>query len=382
MTDPASGRNSMKTATLAAALALLAATAPARADLLKVETFSLYSDFRLRAETDWDSRDAAGVERIDRTRMRVRMRIGFLFDPTENWRVEARLRGGQEGSQQSPHITILDFDDNDTGDASFNFDRWYVRGKRGGFEAWAGRNDLPFWKQDELMFDDDVTMPGVTVRWEKGKLALAGGYYSPPVGMTLFTGNMAAGQVAWQPELGGVRLAFAGGAYLFDANPTDMDNGGLLQGNGMRDYSILAASVQARWSPGGRPLVFGADAMHNTEDYSPTDPDPVTAANFDETDGYVLLGTYGGLSKHNDWLVGYYYARIETFAVNNSYSQDDWVRWGSATQTRASDMQGHEVRFGWAFDPKMNLMARLYIAEAITTVEDGKRFRVDFNYKF
>jgi hypothetical protein len=45
-------------------------------------------------------------------------------------------------------------------------------------------------------------------------------------------------------------------------------------------------------------------------------------------------------------------------------------------------MEGHELRFGWAFDPKMNLMARLYIADAITTVEDGNRFRIDFNYRF
>ena len=109
---------------------------------------------------------------------------------------------------------------------------------------------------------------------------------------------------------------------------------------------------------------------------------PVTAANFDQTDGYVLLGTYGSLDKKNAWLVGYYYARIETFAVNNSYAQDDWVRWGSASQTRSSDLRGHEFRFGWAFDEKMNLLTRVYIVDALTSVEDGSRARVDFNYRF
>jgi hypothetical protein len=132
----------------------------------------------------------------------------------------------------------------------------------------------------------------------------------------------------------------------------------------------------------GRPLVLGADATHNTEHYRDDDPDPVTAANADETDGYVLLATYGALNEANSWLVGYYYARLETLAVHNSYSQDDWVRWGSATQTRGSNMKGHEFRFGWAFDPAMNLVARLYVVDAITTVEDGSRFRVDFNYRF
>jgi hypothetical protein len=372
---------------LVAAVIGVSAVAPANAQLFKNETFSLYGDVRLRAETDWDSQTAGGVAREDRTRMRVRLRVGFLFDPNEHWRVEARVRGGQEGSQQSPHITILDFDDNDTGDTAFNFDRWYVRGKAGGFEAWAGRNDLPFWKQDELLFDDDVTMPGVALRWDakagSGKLSLAGGYFSPPVGMTFTSGNLAAGQIAYLPEAGGVKLAFAAGAYLFDADPLDPDNLGLLDTNAFRDYSIVAASLQVRFSAGDRPLVFGADGMQNTEDYDPNDlVDTFAAANHDQTDGYVLLLTYGGLGESHDWLLGYYYAHIETLAVNNSYAQDDWVRWGSATQTRSSNMEGHELRFGWAFDPKMNLMARLYIADAITTVEDGNRFRIDFNYRF
>lgn len=215
-----------------------------------------------------------------------------------------------------------------------------------------------------------------------GTLSLAGGYFSSPVGMTRSTGNVAGAQVAYQPELGEVHWAFACGNYWFDADPADPDSAGLLQGNGSRDYSLLAASVQARFTVSECPLVLGADLLHNGEDYAPSAADPVTAANFDQTDGYVLLGTYGALEKARDWLIGYYFAHIETFAVHNSYAQDDWVRWGSATQTRSSDMKGHELRLGWAFDARMNLLARFYLAEALTTVEDGKRFRADFNYRF
>lgn len=376
----------MRRRVMVAAATLLLMVAPSQADIFTVDRFSLYGDFRLRAETDWDSQDSSGTAREDRTRMRVRLRTGFTFDPSEHVRLEARVRGGQEGSQQSPHITILDFQDNDTGDTAFEFDRWYLRGKFAGLETWAGRNNLPFWQQDEMLFDDDVTMAGVAVRWRngagKGRLALAGGYFTPAVGMTLASGNLAAGQIAWQPEAGRVHLAFAGGAYIFDGNPDDPDIGTLLQGNGSRDYSIISGSAQVRFPAGGRPLVIGADVMMNTRDYDPNDPDPVTAANADETDGYVLLASWGGLGASRDWLVGYYFARIETLAVNNSYSQDDWVRWGSATQTRGSDMKGHEFRFGWAFDSKMNLVARIYLVEAITSDEDGRRFRIDFNYRF
>jgi hypothetical protein len=378
--------NPMGKQALVVAVAVFLSMAPARADVFTAGSFSAYGDFRLRAETDWDSEDASGVMREDRTRLRVRLRAGFRFDPTESVQLGARLRGGQEGSQQSPHITIIDFQDNDTGDTSFDFDRWYVLGKVHGLEVWAGRNDLPFWKQDELLFDDDVTMPGIAFRWVSdlgpGKFSLAGGYFTPPVGMTRYSGALTGAQASYEPKLGRVQLALAGGVYLFDGNPDDPDVGALLQGNGSRDYSILAASFQARRSVGDRPLKLGVDLLRNTQNYDPNDSDPITAANFDEKDGYVLMGEYGLLKEHNDWLVGYYYAHIETFAVNSSFGQDDWVRWGNATQTRASNMKGHEFRFGWAINARMNMVVRLYLADAITTVEDGKRFRIDFNYKF
>lgn len=370
----------------ALAAAALAWATPASADLFKVDRFSAYADFRFRAEADWDSQDGSGVDRADRTRLRVRARVGFRFDPSEAWRFEVRGRTGAEASQQSPHITIIDLDDNDTGDASFDLDRWYVRGRHKGLSAWAGRNSLPFWKQNEMLFDDDATMAGAAVVWEGqvggGGLTLSGGYFSPPVGMRAASGTMGAAQVAYQPKVGGAQLAFALGTYQFDANPEDPDAGLLQQGNGSRDYSIVAASAQARWTVGNRPLAVGADILHNAEDYSRVDPSPVTAANFDQTDGYVLQATYGGLGDRGHWLAGYTYARLETFAVNNSYAQDDWVRWGSADQTRASNMKGHELRGGWAFSPRLHALARLYLAEAVVGVEDGKRFRLDVNWSF
>ncbi|HXE80286.1 MAG TPA: putative porin [Vicinamibacterales bacterium] len=375
--------------TRAAAWALvgvLAAAAPAAAEIFKVDKFSASGDFRFRGETDWDSQDGNGAAREDRTRLRVRLRIGFRYDPSEHWTLEARIRSGAEGSQQSPHITILDFDDNDTGDASFDLDKWSLRGQRNGFHAWAGRNSLPFWKQNELLFDDDATMPGIAGGWQgkagPGALALTAGCFATPVGMRRTSGTMFGAQAAWQPELGGIRWTFALGTYQFDADADDPDAALLQQGNGSRDYRIIGASAQGRVNVDERPLAIGFDLLHNAEDYSALDPNPVTALNADQTDGYVVQVNYGGLSAADQWLAGYTYAHIETFAVHNSYAQDDWVRWGSDTQTRASNMKGHELRFGWAFESTLHVLARLYLAEAITNVEDGKRFRVDFNWSF
>ena len=294
------------------------------------------------------------------------------------------MRSGPEEGQQSPHITLFDFNDNDTGDAGFNFDRWYLRGKGGGFEALAGRYDLPFWKQDNLLFDDDVTMIGITGVWKKdagsGPVTIAGSF-SPPAGMRLTVGSAAAAQAVWQPVWADVHWTFAAGIYDFDGDADDVDAALLLDGNGTRDYRIVQGSLQARFTAWERPLILGGDVMHNFEDYADDDTDPFTAANFDQADGYVLLATWGTLDERG-WLFGWIHARIQTLAIHNSYAQDDWVRWGNSTQTRASNMEGNELRVGWAWDAKINLLARLYVAEAITTVEDGSRFRVDFNYAF
>ncbi len=366
--------------------AALIAASSVRADLVKTDRFRAYADFRLRLESDFDSRTAAGSEREDRTRMRVRARLGARFEPDEHWRFEVRLRSGQEASQQSPHITIVDFDDNDTGDASFDLDRWFLRGATGNLWASAGRDRAPIWKQNEELFDDDATFAGIALGGAHsigaGKLSWSGGYYSSPVGMRAFSGNLGLMQLVFRTEPRDLSWTLALGGFLHDADPDDPDASLLLQNNGLRDYSTVTFSAQVRRELRGRPLKVGGDLLHNAEDYAADDPDPITAANHDQTDGFVIVASYGSLDASRRWLVGYTYAEVELFAVNSSYSQDDWVRWGSATQTRSSDREGHELRFGWALHEQANLLARLYLVEGITSPEDGSRFRVDFNYTF
>ena len=107
-------------------------------------------DFRIRLENDWDSRQGDGTQRDDRLRLRIRLRLGVDLSFSDQWSARVQLRSGQHKSQQSPHITIYDFDGGDTGPYQFDFDYWYLSYKKGGFEAWAGRNELSFWHQDDL----------------------------------------------------------------------------------------------------------------------------------------------------------------------------------------------------------------------------------------
>ncbi len=338
------------------------------AAIFESDGFKIYGDFRARLEADFDSQRSGGIERDDRTRIRIRARVGLEYAASDRYTFGLRLRSGSDDSQQSPHITITDFDNNDTGDVHFNFDKWFVKGKFGKGWGWIGRNSLPFWKQNEMFWDDDVTPAGIAfgVKNDRGESGVEfnGGYFSLPAGMRELAGNLGLAQVVlWKNK-----FKIAGGLLDVDANPGDADGALLLRGNGGRDYQTWVVSLQA----GTGKWTFGLDGMHNSESYPASEPLR------DEVDGYV------GSLKFNSgsgWQAAYYYAHVEALAVNSSYAQDDWVRWGNATQTRATDMEGHELRFIKDVGPGQNLIFRLYLAEAITNIEDGSRFRIDWNYK-
>lgn len=361
---------------MASSFCILLIAIPSQAAIYKSDTLKIYGDFRTRVESDFASQNSSGVEREDRERLRIRARLGFNYTPDEYWDFGMRLRSGSDDSQQSPHITILDFSNNDTGDADFNFDKWYLKGKAKGASYWIGRNSLQYWKQNEFFWDDDVTPAGVGGNYKmslsKGnKLEFNAGYFSLPVGMKAFSGQLSEAQVV----LHGDMFTLAGGILNIDASTNDPNSGALLSGNGARDYRIWIASGQVRFKVDDKPLKIGADFMNNSKDYEASE------ANRGETTGYDVFVNWGSI-KPLQWLFGYNYANIEALAVNSSYAQDDWVRWGSATQTRATDIKGSEFRAAYGLSKQQNIIARFYVVKSIATVEDGKRFRVDWNVKF
>lgn len=384
----------VKSAPLLAALVVSAAVTgfpnSARAAMFETDNFKITADFRLRGEQDWDSQDSSGVDREDRLRARVRARLGMNYQASDSVSFGTRLRSGSDDSQQSPHITIIDVDGNDTGDAQFNFDQWYLKAKRGGLSGWVGRNSFSFWTPNELFWDDDVTPAGAFAAYQFDvtdgtRLTANAAFYSLPAGMQHFSGKLAGGQLVLATKLADMGLTAAGAFYGFNADSGNANNALYLQNNGERDYSIWVGNLQAKFSVSDLPAAVGFDYMHNTEDYAAAELAGASAGvDEDDTDGYVAYATLGGLKNAGQWLAGYYYAYIEQFAVNNSFSQDDWMRWGSATQTRSSNFKGHELRGAYAFSKQLNLVGRLYLVEAISdnNDEDGNRFRLDLNYKF
>ncbi|MEM1295434.1 MAG: hypothetical protein AAGH89_08710, partial [Verrucomicrobiota bacterium] len=280
--------------------------------------------------------------------------------------------------QQSPHLTIQDFNGGERDDFDGILDLYYGQYEGDSFTIWFGRNQFPFWRQNELFWDDDVTITGSSL--SVGSSAdgnvefITGAFYLPDGGWDL-NGQLYAGQAVYRNSFGDLKLTAGTGIYALRGRD-GAEN--LRNGNGARDYTILGNEIQIQRKVFGMPFQLGADAYINLESYSSASDDPFTARNFDEDFGYVLSATV----QPGKLTAGYYYSYLETLAVNASYAEDDFVRWGSDGQTDSSDLRGHEIRLGYQATKKLNILGRLYLVDAITSEQDGMRFRVDFNYRF
>ncbi len=372
--------------------ALLGSAVPVVAQTSDPDLFEAFGDFRLRIEQDWDSRKGDGTQRGDRLRLRFRLRAGFDLNFSERWSARVQLRSGPHASQQSPHITIYDFDGGDSGPYEFNFDYWFLSYETGSFEAWAGRNELSFAHQDDLFLIDNVTFAGAggsyTHALGPGALALRANYVALPVGMRDFSGTSFIGQVVYDQEVEPMGFSIGAGVFASRADPDDPVGGSLLTENNTRDYDLLNLQVQNRWTVFGSPLRFGLDYSRNLRDYRDTPEGSFSHFHQKHVNGWVAEVLWGG-NDPGDVQLGYYYSHVEALAANSSYIQDDWARWGTATQARLTNMKGSEFRFLWTITHGQNVFARLFFVDAIdllepgdTALEDGKRFRLEYNIAF
>lgn len=293
----------------------------------------------------------------------------------------ARVRTGSRESQQSPHITFT-ADDGPNDDFEVSFDRYFVQYKDGPLTFWGGRNTTPFWQQNEMFWDEDVTPTGVAAIFDSkhgaGTVTSTVGAFALPDGAVRLNGNLIAGQVKYTVPIKPSQFTIAAGLHSF------YGEGGaryLRNRNGARDYVVGIVSAQWSTPVGGFPLALGVDLIENFKNYSVAEAAPLSPPNAGETSGYVLSAQIGQLKDAKHWLLGYHYAHIETFAVNAAYAQDDWARFGSATQSDLTDIKGHEFRAAYAINKNINVMARLFLVDAITTRQDAKRFRLDLNWK-
>ena len=350
-------------------------------------------DFRLRMEQDWDSRQGDGSELDDRLRLRFRLRAGLRVNISDRWSARVQARRGPHKSQQSPHITIYDFDGGANGPYEFNFDYWNLSYRTEDLEIWAGRNELSFLHQDDLFLIDNVTFAGVGGSYRRelgeGALTLQANYVALPAGMRDFSGTSFIGQAAYERDWESVGFTGAAGVFASRADPDDPDGELLLTENNTRDYDLLNLQLQFRATALAQPLRLGVSYSHNFKDYSTAPAGSFSEFHKDHRDGYVAEVLLGESGEAHDWQIGYYYSHVEALAANSSYIEDDWARWGTATQSRLTNMKGSEFRVLYTIGPRQNIFARLFFVDAVDLLqpgdiarEDGKRFRIEYNIAF
>jgi len=335
------------------------------------QSLKLSGDLRLRYEKDYD---VTGKDNRDRARYRFRLNV--VHRRGDHIQLGARFVSGDPNDQQSPHQTF----GGDFSAKTINIDKVYLRYNFDRGWVWAGKNSFPFWKQNELFWDDDVSPEGIAAAYSAkdfagsgSNLTLTGGQFIVQNrGKDFFQSSMSAGQATFSKKTGGATLTAAAGYYYFNNDFSDTTSYNPLAD---MNHKLIVLSGQAKFNLSANvPVKFGVDFMKNTED-------PLIAAFANETTGFVLQASVGKLKKQGDWLLGAYYVRIEKFAVIPNFAQDDWWRFGNG-HTDSSDMKGFELRAAYQLGPKMNLVARHYVTEMIVGTKDANRFRLDLNVKY
>lgn len=344
----------------------------------KEKKLNLYGDFRFRTEFDRNSKKADGSERDDRDRLRYRLRFGFSYNFNKNIEFGGRIRSGNPMNQQSPHVTLgKEFHSDE-----FSIDKAYIKVKSSnGLWAWVGKNGMPFWEQNELLWDGDVNPEGIALG---GKFKLGEKSNLEPIAGVFIVGQSGQNfsddssllllQLKLNSSIGDDELILSSGIIKGKDLPNTPDGTHIF----VIDYSIWASSLQYNIKSVG--LKLGLDYFNNLEDYD--NDDDIADVYEDQKTGFVGSVLYGV----KDWQFGYYYAKIEKFATVDYLAQDDWVRWGNSDYTRSSNFKGHEFRIKYNIAKNFNTVLRAYFVEGIETtgvnLETGTRVRLDFNIKF
>ncbi len=344
----------------------------------KERKIKLNADVRIRAELDRNSERTDGSERDDRDRLRYRLRFGFEYNLNKNFEFGARIRSGNPKNQQSPHVTF----GNDFDPSAISIDKVYIKIKdNNGLWLWAGKNNMPLWNQNQLLWDADVNPEGIAAGKtfklsENSKLTPVVGYFIVDHSDKKFSDGsiLFVSQLKFYSKLGENKLSLSSGIINGENIPDKPDG----THSFYTDYTIWASSLQFNSENLG--LIVGLDYFKNLTDYK--NIDAIDAVFEDQTTGFVGSLTF---SKDN-FSAGYYYAHIEKFAVIDYFAQDDWVRWGNDDYTRSSNFAGHEFRLKYKFTDKFNSVFRVYSVKGIQTtgsdLETGTRFRLDLNMKF
>lgn len=354
-----------------AALCMLLLGAPSATAQLS-EKLDLYGDARVRVDVDRsDLMGDTAMFELERNRFRARLRFGFTYKLNNTISFGGRLRTGR--SVLSGNTDLSD----GFIPKEISVDRVFIRTSWDGGSAWAGKNDMPLWRQNELYWDNDATPEGLAVAHTveidtTSGVNLAGGVFltdASQVPSFLDQEKVVAAQAVLATALDPVKLRI-GGSYI----------GMLYQRPELpvattpADGHFAIGDVAAGFTLLGRPASIGATFMQNLAEIT-TD-----SARGDQKTGYSIQAQLGELRNLGDWMVGLTFAHIEAHAVINRFAQDNWF---ASRPLINSDFQGVELQAGIGLGRGSTLIASAWLVDGIVaSANSGRRFRLDWMARF
>lgn len=369
---------------------LLTWNANAQTDTTLQKKLSLTGDFRFRIEQDWKVKDANGDFRDDRSRLRYRFRFGLKYQLNDWASFGGRLRSGNLNDQQGPHVT-LGGNTNEFSLVQIGLEKLFFKLDKDWITAWIGKNTFPFQKQNELFWNDNVFPEGVGVKMQWplknagpfNSIGITGGHFIINSSNKSFGDDSYLQALQLETKLWEKRISLFPSVYYFH-KIADVPDG---KGTFNIPYTILHFGAKARIVQQPK-IEVGLDYYQNIEDYGTTS---VILDDFKkEKTGFVFNVKVGSLKQKGDWAVHLYCAYLQKYAIVDYFAQNDWARWDysskGATGARLSNFRGAELRIGYAFEEKFNLVLRTYLVEQLvpsgTSQESSNRIRLDLNIGF
>lgn len=361
----------------------------AQTDSLTQKKLSVLGDFRFRVEHDWDSRKSDGNFSDDRSRLRYRFRFGLNYQLDKYSSFGGRLRSGNINDQQGPHVT-LGGGNGEFGLVQVGFEKLYYKYKGKKLSFWVGKNDIPLTKLNELFWNDNTFPEGVALKYtlsEKeervlNKIHINLGHFIILSNNQSFLKDSYLQVAQLDFALFKERLNLFSGIYRFN----DVGNIPDSRHTFTLDYSLWHTGLEFKVDKKSK-FRIGLEYYRNLEDYNAVEEIPTDFK--DQKNGLVITTKFGSLKKKGDWAIHLYYATLQKYSIVDYFAQNDWARWDyssfDARGSRLSNFQGYELRIGYCFKEKFNLILRNYFTEELALTGDVKerssRIRLDLNIK-
>lgn len=345
-------------------------TPEAKLDVLKVKTRKLSTEISWaeKIKIEGDIRTRYQYEKKDgneeRSRGRIRYRLGMIANPIVNWTVGGGLASG--GSD--PRSSNQDMKDGFS-TKQINLDYAYIQYKHGntGLKAIAGKfkRKKYLWAPTDVMWDSDINPEGAAFSYapKLKPLWLNAGVFVLEENKTAtqHDSHMGYGQLGLKFKSNAIFGKLAGTVYMFgqmkDAGSSAYFGAG--ETNTDNNLGSFNLAAEAGTKVGGGKFSVVGEYINNYE------------TNTNEDSAYIIGFKY----QAGKLQMKYLYADIEKNAVPDFLPDSD--RFGGET-----GIKGHELIVGYTINKNVSMSIDYYLTKNKFSKKEQDILQLDLNVKF